>query len=150
MIRAATLLAVGMGVLLAALLVDRQLDRAVEAEPPWLIVRVENRLEVGVQLLDLAVSHGALQGAKPAWPLLLASSAPPGHVWVTGRYHLDRTRTTLELQLWRLGAAAPETHALPIEARVGGVCHLVVEVLPEGVRSDACSYWTPTYRGWSH
>lgn len=150
MIRAAILLAVGMGVLLAASLVDRQLDQAAQAEPPWLIVRVENRLEVGVQLLGLAVSHGALQGAEPAWPLLLASSVPSGHVWVTGRYRLNRTRTTAELQLLRLGAAEPETHALPIEAREGGVCHLVVEVLPEGVRSDACSFWTPTYRGWPH
>jgi hypothetical protein len=98
----------------------------------------------------MAVHDGTLQGAEPAWPLLLAPSTSSGHVWTTGRYHLDRKRTTLELQLWRPDAAGPESHALPIEAREGGVCHLVVEVLPEGVRSDACSYWTPTYRGWPH
>lgn len=150
MIRVATLLAAGIGALVAALFFDRQLDQAVEREPPWVTVRIENKLEVSVRLLNLVVSHGDLQGPEPAWPLFLASAPPSGPVPVAGRYRLDRTQTTVELRLWRLGAAAPDVHALPIEAREGGVCHLVVELLPEGVRGSECSDWTPTYRGWPH
>jgi hypothetical protein len=145
----------GFGALAVALQLNRELDRAVDAEPAWFALRVQNASEANVQILGLAVAPGTVSrgpehAVQATWPSLSAASDGSEAAWIAGRYRIDGTNSIVELTLQRLGSASPETHRINIEARAGGMCSVVIAIGSDGIRADTCRDWTPTYGGAPH
>jgi hypothetical protein len=148
MTRWSLLAAAALCIALVAIVLDRQLDEAVEAEPAWLVVRIENGSDNAVSVVGLTVTHASPQGAEPGWPRVIDASPSPG--FATARHRLEGKRAEVELRLQRAGASALERHTVTVEARQGGICSVTIDIVRDGMRSDACSDWTPTYGGHPH
>jgi hypothetical protein len=145
----------GFGALALAFLFNTELDRAVDAEPAWFALRVQNASQENVQILGLAfapgtASRGPDHAVQSIWPSLSAASDGSEAAWIAGRYRIEGTHSIVELTLQRLGSAAPEAHRINIEAHAGGMCSVVIAIVSDGIRADTCRDWTPTYGGAPH
>lgn len=136
-----------------AMVIDRALDRAVDEEPAWVALSIENTSVAAIQILAIAQGGERREPEGGANWLVAPQDVArdrPATTWNGGRHRLGGPTSVLHLTFQRSGAPKPETFAFDVAARIGGSCSVVITIGPADVVASACRDWTPTYRGTPH